>query len=62
MPGALLKLLAKDKLLYSGKVTRRMAAETPEERHAPLVQKDFLASISAQSLMNVYNVTATSTF
>ena len=40
----------------------RMVAETPEERHSPLVRKDFQASVSTQRLTNACVVAATSTF
>ena len=45
MPGVLLKLLVKDKLLHSGKVPMNVAAEAPEERKTRLQQvRDRLAA------------------
>ena len=45
VPGVLLKLLVKDKLLHSGKVPVNAAAETPEERKTRLQQvRDRLAA------------------
>ena len=45
MPGVLLKLLVKDKLLRSGKVPVNAAADTPEERKTRLQQvRDRLAA------------------
>ena len=45
MPGVLLKLLVKDKLLHNGKVPVNAAAETPEERKTRLQQvRDRLAA------------------
>ena len=38
MPGVLLKLLVKDKLLHSGKIPVNAAAEAPQERKTRLQQ------------------------